>query len=322
MKKKGGVAVTDNSGSELIRPMPLYQRYMDIDYPQSLDDEVKLVKDKYQKLTGEGGVEMDFDDLENMDLGDDNDNNVVVPKPKKTAATATKKKEQETVRFTPGRGFAHAVRIFIYAVCCKENPKYNPLTRDIPEFEDICTHQKIHNQFDTHMKKQKQDIKDLLENDNPNYTIKDFINLLETYPFIVTKQLEAESKDHVNAWSGSDFDATTEVVVYPSKEDVTKKVKCVYVNKNQADILCYMHQILHWETYLMRIICDHKPAGGGDDLFLKDAVNSIMSKTHAKDMDINKWKPTEASAFEKQIMNLFAAIYITSEWIKRSKKKK
>jgi len=303
---------------------------MDIDYPQSLDDEVKLVKDKYQKLTGEGGVEMDFanlDDLENMDLGDDcdnDDNNVVVPKPKKTAATTTttKKKEQETVRFTPGRGFAHSVRIFIYAVCCKENPKYNPLTRDIPEFEDICTHQKIHNQFDTHMKKQKQDIKDLLENDNPNYTIKDFINLLETYPFIVTRQLEAESKDYVNAWSGSDFDATTEVVVYPSKEDGGKKVKCVYVNKNQADILCYMHQILHWETYLMRIICDHKPAGGGDDLFLKDAVDSIMSKTHEKDMKNKKWKPTEASAFEKQNIKLEETINITYEWIKRSKKKK
>ena len=301
---------------EILKRPPLFQRYLDIDYPETLDDEIKIIKDKFQKIEGVVEEEMDFGDLEMMDF------EVEQKAPKKTKENLKKPTTEENTnkqpRFTPARGLYYAARISALRYGCEKNSKYTKLNRDDPEDVSIMNDYEICKQFNDYVLKLKDALKILLETDNPNDTMMQFFGLIYDYPVIETEEYDGD--ESINAWSGSNIDGRVKVVVYPSPDEAhEKKPMGIFVNREQAKILCIVHQVNHFSHYLAHIILAHLP-GGQDHFYLalweKDLCGKLGKKT-----DINTWSVKDANKFEKNLMDLFSAINITGEWIKRNKKK-
>lgn len=333
MKKKGAV------DSEYIKSEePLYTRYLEFDYPESDSEEIKQTEFKFQKLIqGAAAAAMsspssDIDDdamkdfmnmdLDNWEIGsvkkEEEEEKKKVPLEKKPKIKKEKEKEEEKktdMRFTAGRGLFYSARMMMYALGCFKNTKYANFSKDVPEHQIIMTDRTIFKQFEEFINKQKELLLQLMTAENPNESLVEFIELLQKYPIITCTELSDDEDGGINAWSGSNIDGRVRVSVY--QEDAVPMG--VFVNKEQATILTILHAVTHCAIYLHEIVQKHIPAGM-DHSYL-ELWETKMAIKNGKEPDIRKWNVKGATPFETQLMDLFAAINISNEWIKRHEKK-
>ena len=298
--------------SILLKQRPLYERYPNMDYPENSDDESAETRAKFEKIRG-GPMDV----LDELDAFME-EAEAPVPSLVKKETPPPSKKKTAAKRFTPASGYLHYIMTIAYKYGCSENEHYqNPPdeVNDSPELLEekraIIERQTGQKRFYVWLEEHKTTINShMLKSGNEKLC--EFYQVLMTYPRLAVTKV---TPTNTNAWSGSAIDADTRITVYSAEGDK----RSIDVNENQGVVLRICHQVNHLPGYVLEFLSDAFPEGNTHrfpDLW----ENQLMGK-YAKQTELLKWTNSNCNQLEEDILNLYSAINITIEWLKKLKKK-
>lgn len=289
--------------SILLKQRPLAERYPDMDYPEDSNEEWDATHQKFKEF--ERGAMNVLDQLDAIDSEEEAP--PPPPAPKKVAPK----------RFTPANGYLQYVMAIVFKYGCEENEHYQHAPDAAVDAPDVLAEKERIMMARAGAKRFVEWLDIHKETLNAhmlacgNEDLCDFYRVLQQFSYLTEERVTPIEN---NVWSGSAIDADTRITVYPSQEN-QEGAQFVDVNATQALILRVCHHINHLPGYVLDFLSQVFPEGKTHrftDLWEKQLMQNYGAKN-----DLLKWANSGCNELESSILNLYASVNISIEWLKK-----